>query len=347
VQAAAGTLVPTLETTLVRRARMAPKPKAAIGRCKARREARLEEMARREEREAGRAEDYCRLRERCDAATEQMTQSQRTLQENIEEMMDLKAERERDAKAIWKLECALQQKEANLDQLGKEKSIGICMPDQWRELDEKTMEVEALEEMLQASEAAAEEARKELESKRAEAEDLKRGHAPAPGETGPGFGRAMSVESVSTARSETAEDFATALQAKGDTISSLSYTVTGYEETIQDLNSKVVKMSSMCKHDSYLQRKEFDQLQKTNAEYERKLATLQLMFDRASGSTLAPGTGRSPLTPQSQFPVARPPGILCGHPSEPQIVEELNFSDYERDGPASENGRKGELPVEC
>merc|ERR1740130_2580546 len=109
--------IKSLGKKLIRQAHVIKRQKDAVGQYRAQLEAMQKEMALQDRQDAYRAEEYCQLKEQCEAAMDQKVHMQRLLQENIEEMMDLKVETERDAKLIMEQEFHLQQKEATLDRL--------------------------------------------------------------------------------------------------------------------------------------------------------------------------------------------------------------------------------------
>merc|ERR1711933_424772 len=75
-------------------------------------------------------------------------------------------------------------------------------------------------------------------------------------------------------------------QAKDSAIHNLDCTCKEYEETIANLRSDSVKMSSTYKQDSYLKRKEIAKLKQANAEYALKLRALEKAFKGVSSTEI-------------------------------------------------------------
>lgn len=286
-----------------------------------------EEMSMQDERDSNKEEEYKLLRKELDSVKEQKIQMQNMLQENIEEMMDLKAETEKDAKSIMELEFNLQQKEATLERVAKEvseKSSRIAELED--EVDDRIDEVEAANEKLEESENSAYQLKRELDSVKEEVEELrcqyaawgssnnKNGNGAGEGGEGTEPSRSSSVASAPVSsverqgsifnwnkRGESAgegsgnnretELFEAQLKAKDATIESLDTTVKEHEETIQSLKSDMVKMSSTYKQDSYLKRKEIAKLKQLNAEYALKLRALEKAFKCVSATESIPLNG--------------------------------------------------------
>ena len=302
--------IKTLGKKLIRQAHVIKRQKHAVEQYKMQIEALQEEMAMQDERDFRREEEYNNLQSQFDATKEQKIQMQNLLQENIEEMMDLKTETEKDAKLVMELKFDLQQKDATLDRVAKEvsdKSRRICEVEE--ELEENNRECESVNERLKESEAALEEAKKELENANEEVEMLRCKYAawktssPSPGSGGDSPRRSSAVASRSSSlatrpsvtRQASAgllgiglgkrvevdadiETFEDQLQEKDATIQTLSDTVKEHEVTIKTLQSDMVKMSSTYKQDSYLKRKEIAKLKQMNAEYALKLRALEKAF---------------------------------------------------------------------
>ncbi|KAL7536221.1 hypothetical protein ACHAXR_007004 [Thalassiosira sp. AJA248-18] len=303
--------IKTLGKKLIRQAHVIKRQKNAVEQYKVQMEALKEEMAMQDERDSKQDEEFNELMDQFESAKEQKVQMQNLLQENIEEMMDLKSETERDAKCIMELEFNLQQKEAMLDRVAKEKAEKddrICKLDE--ELEEKNWEVENMTKKLKEGETKMEEMKKELETVNGEVEELRCQYA-AWGTNSGGGGDGLSSASPDrrassrlsavagspdkrgsaamfgwkpTEEREAVETFEAELQAKDATIQTLDDTVKDHEETIQSLRSDMVKMSSTYKTDSYLKRKEIAKLKQMNAEYALKLRALEKAFKCVSAT---------------------------------------------------------------
>ena len=308
--------IKTLGKKLIRQAHVIKRQKAAVEQYKIQLQAMNEEMAMQDERDSSRDSEMKELQDQLDMVQTQKVQMQNLLQENIEEMMDLKSETEKDAKNIMELEFNLQQKEATLDRVAKEvseKSIKISQLEQ--ELEDALREADEAKDQLKESEVSVETMQRELENAGTEIDELRCKYAawktsPAGGGGGSDAGsddggvqinsRSQSMGAVNS-RSQSMreqrpsilgwrrggsdmgniddiETFEAELHAKDATIQTLHETCNEHEETIKTLRSDMVKMSSTYKQDSYLKRKEIAKLKQQNAEYALKLRALEKAF---------------------------------------------------------------------
>ncbi|KAL9189179.1 hypothetical protein ACHAXT_011669 [Thalassiosira profunda] len=298
--------IKTLGKKLIRQAHVIKRQKKAVEQYKMQLEGLHEEMAMQDERDVTRDDELERLQEEVEEAKERRIKMQNVLQENIEEMMDLKTAAEQDSKAIMSLEFDLQQKDATLKRVAREesdKSVRIAALED--DLERKDAEVKDVKEQLKAKEVELFGMKKEFESASEEAEELRcnfaawgttRGSSEGV-EASPG--RSASVSSAvsdgrpsMTGRRQSSllwgkkalledvdpETFEAELKEKDTTIQTLNDTVTEQEETIKTLRSDMVKMSSTYKQDSYLKRKEIAKLKQMNAEYALKLRALEKAF---------------------------------------------------------------------
>mmetsp|Transcript_15680 Transcript_15680/g.33135 ORF Transcript_15680/g.33135 Transcript_15680/m.33135 type:complete len:657 (-) Transcript_15680:192-2162(-) len=314
-----GEVIKGLGKKLIRQAHVIKKQKAVVNQYKKKLEALQEEMAMHDVRDSKRADEFCLLKDKYGEVLEQKLHMQKMLQENIEGMMDLKSETERDAKSIRDLEFNLQQKSASLDRVEKEASENkVKYITLERELEEKDIELEDLSEKLKLSEALVEATKKEFQSVKGDVEELRMKCAGLEktnggGGGGGGVGLLGSMKeqlkeeegrgTVAPARQGRSgsilgwnrprdsmpdvETFDAELEAKDVTIKRLDETVTEQKETILSLKSDMVKMSSTYKQDSYLKRKEIAKLKQMNAEYALKLRALEKAFKSVGGNSSA------------------------------------------------------------
>mmetsp|Transcript_35733 Transcript_35733/g.75231 ORF Transcript_35733/g.75231 Transcript_35733/m.75231 type:complete len:699 (+) Transcript_35733:149-2245(+) len=312
-----GRVIKGLGKKLIRQAHVIKRQKAAIDVYKVKMEELQEEMALQDERDSKRADEYCQLKDRYDTLLEQKVHMQNMLHENIEDMMDLKIETERQSKSKMELKHNFEQKEAALDGLTKEASD---MTNRVRmlelELEKKNMEVEDLSAKLKLSEALKGATMKELDSVNEDVEELQAKCIALENSNGGEVSGRRSV--LRSLKKETGGDSTTPtlaqtgrsssrlrwnrakesmpddetgeleLQSKNAIIQTLDETVTEREETIHTLKSEIVNISSTFKHESIQKRKEIAKLKQTNAEYALKLRALEKAFK--------PGGSDSPLT---------------------------------------------------
>ncbi|KAL3816902.1 hypothetical protein ACHAXA_006978 [Cyclostephanos tholiformis] len=307
---------------LIRQAHVIKKQRDAVEQYKIQLEAMAEEMAMQDERDSRREEDVRRLEDMLENSRDGQDRMQAMLQENIEEMVELKSDVERDAKNIMELEYNLGQKEAMLNRVARdlaEKTERICELEQ--QLEDKTFEVDSAMKQLVESKESAEVMRQQFEAAAKEIEDMKCKFS--------GWGESKTTEganeeATTVARSPHSfkrssfsqvdvtnkidkppplveddevennmkEAFASELQAKDATIRTLDEECKEKDETINALRSDMVKMSSTYKQDSYLKRKEIAKLKQQNAEYALKLRALEKAFQcvNATGNMTTVGT---------------------------------------------------------
>lgn len=299
--------IKTLGKKLIRQAHVIKRQKNAVEQYKNQLQAMQEEMAMQDERDSYREDDYEKLKADYEALNEQKVQTQNLLQENIEEMKELKAEAERDAKRVMELEFNVQQKDATLDRVAKEaaeKATHICQLED--DLEDKRLEAQGATERLMVTEAEVkvtkrdlEKAKSELEKTVKEAEEIRCNYSTwkDAGEGGNALGNSATnlnnaadklriFRGFGAADSEEMDEetFEAELHAKDETITSLDDTVKEHESTIQSLKSDMVKMSHTYKQESYIKRKEIAQLKQRNAEYALKLRALEKAFKKVNAT---------------------------------------------------------------
>jgi predicted amino acid-binding ACT domain protein len=150
---------------LIRQAHVIKRQRDAVEQLKMQLEAMAEEMAMQDERDSRREEDLRRLEEQLENSRDNQAQMQAMLQENIEGMVELKSEVERDAKNIMELEFDLGQKEALLNRVARdlaEKTERICELEQG--LEDKIFEMESMTKELDESKESAEVMRQQFEA---------------------------------------------------------------------------------------------------------------------------------------------------------------------------------------
>lgn len=287
--------IKSLGKKLIRQAHVIKSQKNAVNEYKIQMQAMHEEMEMQDERDSKREEEHDKLKEDYERVKEQTEDMRSMLQSNIEEMIVLKQETENDAKSVMELEFSLQQKDATLERVARESSEKSQLIAKLQdELEEKTCEAEISKAELQASETDAKRLREELKSKAEEAEEIQCKFATW-GEAGTG----QSNNSLSRHQSEQISTFGMSgsdsgevevleaeLQAKDSAIHNLDCTIKEHEETIANLRSDSVKMSSTYKQDSYLKRKEIAKLKQANAEYALKLRALEKAFKGVSSTEI-------------------------------------------------------------
>jgi len=150
---------------LIRQAHVIKRQRDAVEQLKMQLEAMAEEMAMQDERDSRREEDLRRLEEQLENSRDNQAQMQAMLQENIEGMVELKSEVERDAKNIMELEFDLGQKEAMLNRVARdlaEKTVRICELEQG--LEDKIFEMESMTKELDESKESAEVMRQQFDA---------------------------------------------------------------------------------------------------------------------------------------------------------------------------------------
>ena len=236
-----------------------------------------------DERDCRRDEDYHSLKQDYERIKEEKVTMQRSLQENIEEMMDLKQERERAADRIGLLEAELHEKELDLERMRREsseKSERITTLE--HRLEEKTKEVGIVTSQLKASERSVNVMKMELERSTNEIEDLRCKIASWDDVASAKPGR-MSLlgwkrNSVKGGEEGGMDTFDEQLRERDMQIESLDKSLKANEATINSLKSDMVKMSSTYKQEDYLKRKQIAKLKQDNAEYALKLRALEMAF---------------------------------------------------------------------
>lgn len=313
--------IKALGKKLIRQAHVIKRQKGAVGQYKMQMEALHEEMAMQDERDSHREDEMRMLQDKLKSANEKKVTTQGLLEGNIEEMTELKAERERIAKDERELKFDMQQKEASLERVAvesseKSKRIAELM----EELDKKDREAESAAAQLKESENSVHVMQTELKSASSEIEDLRTKYASwMSTSTGGGdgsFHRHSSPGALNRAASvghalgwnrgmnkqaslglEDADDlvetYESELQAKDATIETLAETVTEQEETIKTLQSNLVKMKSTYASDQYTKRKEIVQLKQQNATKALKLRALEKAFKCVNSSENMPKVGKN------------------------------------------------------
>merc|ERR1719145_22395 len=249
-----------------------------------------------DERDSKREEEHDQLKEELARVKEQTEDMRRMLQSNIEEMVALKQETEKDAKSLMELEFSVQQKDATLERVARDSSEKTDLIAKLQdELEKKTREAVTAKAELEASEKDGERLREQLKTKAEESEEMRCKFA-SWGETGTGrsnnsaswhqSGQVSGFGMTGTDSSSEVEVLEAELQAKDSAIHNLDCTIKEYEETIANLRSDSVKMSSTYKQDSYLKRKEIAKLKQANAEYALKLRALEKAFKGASSTEI-------------------------------------------------------------
>lgn len=342
--------IKTLGKKLIRQAHVIKQQKKAVEEYQIQLEALREEMAMQDERDSSRDEEYNELKEDFERTLQQKVAMQDSLQESIEEMMDLRHERDMHTARIRELELTLQEKEIDLERAKKENvELNEHATKLETELQDKTDEWEVASSKLSASEQSVAVFKSQLRASTAELEDLRKDalsmsqHSTQSSHRGSsfkGWKRGSSTNNVDD--DTTAEE---RLQVKDMQIQALDQAAKESEETIKTLRSDMVKMSSTFKQDDYLKRKQIAKLKQENAEYALKLRALEKAFkgvnaDTSLSSSLhtksmhAASTTKSDLASAVQ---ARLGGSLAPY----------EFPSEKTSETWSDEGRKGEWPEEC
>ena len=341
--------IKTLGKKLIRQAHVIKQQKASVAEYQIRLEALREEMAMQDERDSSRDEEYNELKADFERTLQQKVAMQDSLQESIEEMMDLRHERERQGARIRELELLMEEKEIDLNRAkGENVELKERVVQLETQLMDKTDECEVASSKLRASEQSVDLFKKQLSTSTAELEELRDNyslsisqHSSHRGSAFKGWGRG----STATAEDETTLE--EKLQAKEMQVQALDQAAKEYEETIQSLRSDMVKMSSTFKQDDYLKRKQIAKLKQDNAEYALKLRALEKAFkgvhaDTNLSSSLHTKSMHASLSAKksdmAQAVKARLGGSLA--PYEFPSVEQTSET-------WSDEGRKGEWPEEC
>mmetsp|Transcript_23364 Transcript_23364/g.35188 ORF Transcript_23364/g.35188 Transcript_23364/m.35188 type:complete len:597 (+) Transcript_23364:91-1881(+) len=345
-----------LGKNLLRQAKIIKRQKKAIEQYTIQLDGLKEEMAMQDERDLDRDAEFQAQLEDFEKIAEQKVAMQHSLQENIEEMMDLKQEQEASAQRIMELEFDLQQKDATLARVAKEtteKSERICALEE--ELDEKTAEVDVIQTELKASEKSLQMAMEELEKSNEEVEDLRCKFA------GWGESGATGESPTSAAEAERRRSSLFSLRAAGksnhgvageavdvsiwqeqinerdEQIRELDLTVKDHQEESLKLRSDMVKMSHTYKNDDYLKRKQIAKLKQENAEYALKLRALEKAFKavKGDGST-------NPVSSDISSSLHALNGRISKSMHSPERKSALNVSKHSTHSTHSTNSSKEE-----
>ena len=265
--------------------------KQALEGCEMQMEALREEMAMQDERDREQEDDVAKSKLEYERLDEKKLGLQRTLQENVEEMMDLRAERNKATARIEQLETDLEDTRRDLKEARHEADERAGRVDVLEtRLDEKTQECDVLGTQLKASEKSVHHMKTELERSDAEIEDLKGRMAgwdevkvaaeKSGGKQQAGVGRKsfMGWGSGGNGGGDQVETLKSQLRERDQQIQSLDRNIQANNATIQTLKSNMVKMSSSFKQDDYLRRNQIAKLKQANAEYALKLHALQKVF---------------------------------------------------------------------
>lgn len=343
--------IKTLGKKLIRQAHVIKGQKKAVAEYQIQLEALREEMAMQDERDSDRDGEYNNLKEDFERTLQQKVAMQDSLQESIEEMMDLRHEREMHTARIRELELTLQEKEIDLERAKKENAeLNERVTKLETDYQDKVDECEVATSKLEATEQTVDVFKSQLRTSSAEIEDLREkadalSTSQHRGSSFKGWGRGSSVNNIGD---ETT--FEEKLQAKEMQIEALDQAAKESEETINKLRSDMVKMSSTFKQEDYLKRKQIAKLKQANAEYALKLRALEKAFKGVHGETRmstslhAQSMHASTSSQKSEMAQAVNARLGCSlAPYEfPSITSEQNSEET-----YSDEGRKGEWPEEC
>eukprot|EP00986_Skeletonema_menzelii_P013148 scaffold7490_cov142-Skeletonema_menzelii.AAC.9 len=295
---------------LLRQAKIIKRQKKAIEQYTIQLDGLKEEMAMQDERDLDRDAKFQAQMDDFEKIAEQKVAMQHSLQENIEEMMDLKQEQEASAQRIMELEFDLQQKDAALARVAKdmsEKTERIVALEE--ELEEKTREFDVIQTELKASEKSLQMMMEKLDKSNEEVEDLRCKFA-GWGESGAATRSSLASTGESASAAAEAERRRSSLftlrtagrsnhgvageafdvsiwqeqiNERDEQIRELDLTVKENQEEALKLRSDMVKMSSTYKNDDYLKRKQIAKLKQENAEYALKLRALEKAFKAVNG----------------------------------------------------------------
>ena len=340
--------IKTLGKKLIKQAHVIKQQKRSVEQYQIQLEALQEEMAMQEERDSIMEDDFVSLRHDYKSIKKQKEAMQHTLQENIEEMMDLKQERDNAAERIAELESSLDQKETDLRRVTREsteKSERITALE--NDLVAKAREVESVTDQMKASELSLQIMKAELERSTDEMEDLKN--------------RVAELDSISNSRSskqrpsflgwrnqritsEGDDDEGDCLEdqlvQRDMKIQALDQTVKTNEETIMSLKSDIVKMSSSFKQDEYLKRKQIGKLKLINAEYAKKLKSLESSFRAINEESMHGALSMHGSSVHSARAISK-------EDRADAVKARLGEVDASSGSEGSIDLRKGEMPVEC
>ncbi|KAL7517536.1 hypothetical protein ACHAWX_002455 [Stephanocyclus meneghinianus] len=341
--------IKTLGKKLIRQAHVIKQQRKAVEEYQIQLEALREEMAMQDERDSSRDEEYNELKEDFERTLQQKVAMQNSLQESIEEMMDLKLERDRAAARIRELELTLDEKEIDLERARKENAqLEGRVKELETEVQDKTDEMEVAVSKLKASEQSVEVMKTELERTNSEMEEL-RGKTEDLSNSArkdgafKGWRRGSSypgIEDESTLEEK--------LQAKELQVQALDQAAKEYEETIKALRSDMVKMSSTFKQEDYLKRKQIAKLKQDNAEYALKLRALERAFKgvHSENTPLAMSRHSKSMHAASSSAVSSPSKEDRANAVKARLGSSLAPYEFPSET-GSDEGRKGEWPEEC
>lgn len=362
--------IKTLGKKLIRQAHVIKQQKKAVEEYQIQLEALREEMAMQDERDSSRDVEYNDLKEDFERTLQQKVAMQNSLQESIDEMMDLKLERDRASARIRELELTLQEKEIDLERAKRENvelservsTLETDLQDKSDECDVATSKMKANEHSVEVFKAELERANAELEELRGKMDDAlssSQHTAPSVASREPSFRGWRRGAGAPQSYNEDETTMIEKLQAKELQVQALDQAAKENEETIKTLRSDLVKMSSTFKQDDYLKRKQIAKLKQDNAEYALKLRALEKAFkgvhsDPAPTMTLggsrhaksmhaSSGTS-SNKEDRAEAVKARLGGSLANRSS----LAPYEFPSSEQASETwSDEGRKGEWPEEC
>ena len=343
--------IKTLGKKLIRQAHVIKQQKKAVAEYQIQLEGLREEMAMQDERDSDRDGEYNNLKEDFERTLQQKVAMQDSLQESIEEMMDLRHERDMHTARIRELELTLQEKEIDLERAKKENAeLNERVTKLETDYQDKVDECEVATSKLEATEQTVDVFKSQLRTSSLEIEDLREkadalSMSQHRGSSFKGWGRGASVNTIGDDTT-----FEEKMQAKEMQIQALDQAAKESEETINKLRSDMVKMSSTFKQEDYLKRKQIAKLKQANAEYALKLRALEKAFKGVHGETRLStslhaqsmhASASSQKSAMAEAVNARLGGSLAPY-EFPSITSEQNSEET-----YSDEGRKGEWPEEC
>jgi chromosome segregation ATPase len=335
--------IKTLGKKLIRQAHVIKQQKKAVCEYQIQLEALREEMAMQDERDSSRDDEYNELKEDFERTLQQKVAMQNSLQDSIEELMDLRHEMVRATARIRELELTLEEKEIDLERAKREnEGLSERVVALETELQDKTDEMEVVSMKLMASEQSVDVFKSQLRASTTELEDLREKndlstsqHSSRRENSFKGWMRGSSSNN-----NEDESTLEEKLQAKELQIQALEEAAKESKKTIQSLRSDLVKMSSTFKQDDYLKRKQIAKLKQDNAEYALKLRALEKAFKGVHADNLT-----SSLHAQSMHgtkaDMANAVKARLGGTLAPYEFPEATSETW------SDEGRKGEWPEEC
>ncbi len=269
--------IKTLGKKLIRQAHVIKQQKKAVEEYQIQLEALREKMAMQDERDSIRDVEYNDLKEDFERTLQQKVAMQNSLQESIDEMMDLKLERDRASARVRELELTLQEKEIDLERAKRESvelservsTLETDLQDKSDECDVATSKMKANEHSVEVFKAELERANAELEELRGKMDDAlssSQHTAPSVASREPSF-RGWRRGAGAPQSNEDETTMIEKFQAKELQVQALDQAAKENEETIKTLRSDLVKMSSTFKQDDYLKRKQIAKLKQDNAQY--------------------------------------------------------------------------------